>query len=208
MNLRRLVALALLGGLVSLAQHATATVAFAQDEEDPEPEVSDAGPTVWDRMLAVQVTGGYDTPYGVIGAALEFSPHPWVTIYAGGGVGRFGGRFAGGLQLQVPVDSTAFGIQAGFGGGALEDATDGAENARIRRYWAMALYFHSAFSVTYRFEDGIFGRLSLGMNALVAGDPDECVFTATETACGVSGSNLNHPVHPFAGLTVGYAFDL
>ena len=131
-----------------------------------------------------------------------------VTLYAGGGVGRFGGRFAGGLQLQVPIDSTAFGIQAGFGGGALEATSGGADNTRIRRYWGMALYFHSALSLTYRFEEGVFGRLSLGMDALVAGDPDECVFTATDTECGVSASSLHRPVSPFAGLTVGYAFDI
>jgi len=207
MNFRRLVSLALLGGLASLATLGPAA-ARAQTEEDPEPEVSDEGPSVWDRMLAVQVTGGYDTPFGVAGGALEFSPHPWVTIYAGGGIGRAGGCFAGGLQLQVPIDNAAMGVQAGLDGGALEVTSDGAPNVRIRRYWGMAMYFHAGFSFTYRSEEGVFGRLSLGMNALIAGTPDECTYEATQADCGVGADNLSQPVQPFAGLTVGYAFDL
>ena len=74
------------------------SVVFAQDEEDgpaqedPEPEVSSEPPSNYDRLLAIQVTGGLDTPLGVAGAAIEFAPVRYLAIYAGGGVSRSGAR--------------------------------------------------------------------------------------------------------------------
>lgn len=204
MRIRSLVALLLLGGIIGFAP----LRAFAQDEEDPEPEVSDAGPGIYDRLLAVSVTGGYDTPFGMAGGAVEFSPHPWVTIYAGGGIGRAGGRFAGGLMLQVPVDSSALGLMMGVGGGATELGSRGPENARIRRYWSMGLSFHTALTFQYRFDEGILVRGSFGMDALLGPNTaDECT-RADGSECGIAGEALMLPVVPWVGLTIGYAFGL
>src|SRR5690606_13123556 len=92
----RLLLLALAASLGTLA---STTAALAQEEEDPEPEVSTqadpepevsseaARPSPWDRFLAVSATVGLDTPLGIGGAAIEVTPFPYLAIYAGGGVG-------------------------------------------------------------------------------------------------------------------------
>src|SRR5690606_28495651 len=109
---------ALLGFLASttLAPHA----ALAQ-EEDPEPEVSTQAtpPSPWDRFLAVSATVGIDTPFGIGGAAIELTPFRYLSIYAGGGVGRDGGRFAGGILPQLPMGNAALGLMIGLTGGPL-----------------------------------------------------------------------------------------
>ena len=99
MRSRHLLLLATLAALTSLA-----SPAFAQNQEDPEPEVSTpAPPRLYERMLAVSVTGGWDTPFGVAGGAIEFAPIPEINIYAGGGVSRSGGRFTFGVNARAPI---------------------------------------------------------------------------------------------------------
>jgi len=217
MTLGRLTALAALVGLLC------ASPVYAQDTEDPEPEVSDQDPdgNVWDRMLAIGITGGLDTPFGVVGGVVEFTPIQNLMIYAGGGVSRSGARVAGGVQLQFPVDSTAFGINAGVAGGPLDWNSNGEENVTISRYWEFALYFHSGFNITYRWDEGLFGRVGLGMEALIAGDVTSCTAGSTSLCDGVVGtemtdetaavaarSDLFSPIRAYVSLTVGYAFDI
>ena len=215
MTLSRLLSLALFGTMLSAASLAHAPLAHAQeDEEDPEPEVSSqeepAGPereAVYDRYLALQVTGGLDTPFGVAGAAVEFSPFRYLSIYAGGGVGRDGARVAGGLWGRAPIGNAAVGLMLGVGGGALSWDSPGFEEMRIRRYWEFALFLHAGVSFEYRWPEGIFGRLSFGADALVAGDPDECTFSDSNS-CGALANDLSRPVRGWAGLSIGYALDL
>lgn len=206
MSLRRLIALALFGGLVLAAPGA-----LAQDQEDPEPEVSDVGPEPtdpYDRFLAIQVTGGLDTPFGVGGGAIEFTPFRHLMIYAGGGASRSGGRVAGGVAFQYPIHSTSVGVFAGLGGGSLNwDSRGSNGETQIQRWWEFALFFHSGIHVEYRWQEGIFGRLGLGIDALVYGDPDECTLPAGGE-CGGEAASLAKPIRGWVGLTIGYAFDL
>jgi len=212
MTTRRLTALALLAGLLCASR------AYAQDpdQEDPEPEVSDAGPeqqpaepvNPYERMLAVSVTGGLDTPFGVVGGALEFAPVEFLNVYAGGGVSRDGARVAGGLSLRFPVHSTAFGIMSGVAGGPIEWAGHFDENGEgLERYWEFALFIHAAAYFEYRWDIGIFGRLQLGAEALVAGDVTECRAPGGEL-CDTGRDDLLNPIRAWVGLSIGYAFEL
>lgn len=202
MLLRRLIALALTTGLMCAA-----APALAQSEEDPEPEVSDAGPeNTYERLLAVSATGGWDTPFGVVGAAIEFAPIQFINIYAGGGVSRAGGRFAFGVNFRAPVREAAFGLSFGLSGGAMDWDSNGAANVRVHRYWEFALFVNTTLNFEYRWEMGLFGRLSVGAEALVAGDVSECrVPTGT---CATDHPGLSTPIYPSAGLSIGYAFEL
>jgi len=208
MTTRRLTALALLAGLLC------ASTAYAQDpdQEDPEPEVSDAGPeeptNPYERMLGVSVTGGLDTPFGVVGAALEFAPVEFLNIYAGGGVSRSGPRVAGGVQLRFPVHGAAMGIMTGVAGGPMDWDSHFDDNGDgLHRYWEFAMFIHAAFFLEYRWDIGIFGRLQLGAEALIAGDVTECRAPG-DAACDPARDDLLSPIRAWAGLSIGYAFEL
>ena len=212
MTLRRHITLPLLCAFlcVGLASSVTST-AFADVPEDPahadpEPEVSDQGP--YSRMLALALTGGVDTPFGLIGGVLEFAPIEYLNIYAGGGVGRSGVRIAGGAALRFPVDSTSFGFRLGVAGGPMDWSAGGGdgEPAQLNRYWEFALFAHAAFDIEYRFDEGIFVRGSLGAEALVAGDA--CISPQSGDDCVAPPEGLASPVRAWVGVTVGYAFEL
>ena len=212
MTLRRLTTLPLLCGFlcVGLASSVTST-AFADVPEDPahadpEPEVSDQGP--YSRMLALAVTGGVDTPFGLVGGALEFAPIEYLNLYAGAGVGRSGVRIAGGAALRFPVDSTAFGFRLGVAGGPMDWSAGGSGGVpQLNRYWNFALFAHAAFDVEYRFDEGVFVRGSLGAEALVAGDA--CISPAMmEGECVAPPAGLASPIRAWVGVTVGYALEL
>lgn len=200
MSLRRLLALAVTSGLLC------ASPAFAQDEEDPEPEVSDQAPQdVYDRMLAISATGGWDTPFGVIGGGVEFAPIRYINIYAGGGVSRSGGRFTLGVNFRVPIQSVAFGVQLGVGGGPMDYDGPGADP--LHRYWEFGLFVHAGLNMEYRFDMGVFLRLAGGAEAMVAGDVTECR-GAGVSSCAEVPQGLAQPFYPWAALSVGYAFEL
>lgn len=203
---------------------ATTPPALAQEEdpepevstqEDPEPEVSSqaARPSPWDRFLAVSATVGIDTPLGIGGAAIEISPFPYLAIYAGGGIGRDGGRFAGGLRPQVPVGNGALGLMLGLTGGPLDWDSRGraqldGDEELIHRYWELALFFHSGVTFEYRWDEGFFGRLAFGIEALLEpGTADVCTFGGASCE-SVDYSDSYRPIRGWAGLTVGYAFEL
>lgn len=221
MSSRRLLLLALAASLGALV---STTPALAQEEDpepevstqaDPEPEVSTPPPSPWDRFLAVSATVGLDTPLGIGGAAVEITPFPYLAIYAGGGVGRDGGRFAGGIRPQAPMGNAALGLMIGLTGGPLDwDSRGrvqfGGDEEIVHRYWELALFFHSGLTFEYRWDEGFFGRLAFGVEALI--EPSTAnVCTFGGVACSdpsVNYSDSYRPVRGWAGLTVGYAFQL
>lgn len=192
----------LVGGL------AFSPAALAQDEEDPEPEVSTPAPSdaMWDRVLAVSVTAGIDTPFGIGGAAIEVTPFRYLAIYAGGGVGRDGARFAGGVRPQFPIGNGALGIMLGVTGGPLDWDSRGNEDVRVHRYWEMALFLHTGLSFEYRWAEGFFGRLEFGIEALLT--PTEATVCSQGNGNSCLDDSLVTPIRGWAGLSVGYAFDL
>ncbi len=202
----------LLLGLGALAAvFVLAPTAFAQDEEDPEPEVSTPDPTeaVWDRVLAISATVGLDTPLGIGGAAIEVTPIRYLAIYAGGGVGRDGVRFAGGIRPQFPFRNLSLGLMLGVTGGPLDwdsHGADGGDGVSIHRYWEMALFVHGALTGEYRWDSGLFGRLEFGAEALVTPSEATVCTQSDGNACG--DASLWMPIRGWFGLTVGYALDL
>lgn len=186
------------------------------DQQDPEPEVSSqpassepvTSPTQaspYERILALSVTAGLDTPVGIVGANVEVSPVRWITIYAGGGVSRSGARIAGGISGQYPVGHGSVGMSVGLAGGPLDWDSLGANDQRVHRYWEFALYLDWALNAEYRWDEGFFGRISLGVESALT-NATSCSYIESGTDC--TGANLIIPTRGWAGLTVGYALDL
>jgi hypothetical protein len=179
-------------------------VADGGAEEDPEPEVATPTSNMWDRIFALSVTVGIDTPFGIAGLAAEVTPFQYLAIYAGVGIGRDGVRVAGGLRPQFPMGNAALGILLGLAGGPLDWDSRGGDAQETHRWWEFALFFHTGISFEYRFDEGLFGRLEFGVEALI--EPTEATTCRFEGGgmCGTSG--LAAPVRGWAGLTAGYAF--
>jgi hypothetical protein len=186
----------------------TGTVS-AQASEDPEPEVSTPADP-YDRLLAASVTLGIDTPYGIAGAALELSPVRYLGIYAGGGIGREGPRFVAGLLPHFPVGHLSVGLMLGVEGGPFDWDSQGDEQTTTRRHWDFALFFNTGVTFEYRWDNGLFGRLAFGAEKLITpGEADLCQFPDGSDCGPVTGNgNAYTPVRGWAGLTVGYAFEL
>lgn len=213
--------LALALGTLPLIAPATAAA------DDPEPEVSTepaepAAPRdIWDRMLAVEITGGIDTPYGLVGGAVVVTPFRNLALDLGGGVSRDGGRVAGGLRLVLPHANGALGFRVGFAGGPLSwDTTVPGQPGRItdgsdvplvtqRRTWDFVGFFDASISLEIRFDMGVYTRVDLGVeHALASADHCDLGDGAGSSACtnGAGGSGV--PMRSYLQLSVGYAFDL
>jgi hypothetical protein len=213
MSRLRLLALLL---LTSLAAPGMALPSVAR-ADDPEPEVSDqvepaADPMHlrWDRLLGVQLTGGADTPYGVIGAGVVVQPHRFIRLDVGGGGSRDGGRVAGGVAFTVPSDSLAFMLRIGFAGGPLT-WNDGDQAPHIHRSWDFAAFFDASIALEYRFDMGLFVQLSFGVESTLNDHADHCTGTGPTAPTGLGAACApfvaDHPARLFAGLTIGYMFD-
>lgn len=207
----RLRLLALL--LVAFALPATPSIVLA---DDPEPEVSDQTgeePTAadpmhlrWDRLLGVALTGGWDTPYGVIGGQLLVQPIRNLRIDLGGGVSREGGRVAGGVTLVLPQDHFALLMRVGFAGGPLQ--WDEGRDTQIHRAWDFAAFLDTNLALEYRFDEGILIQLAFGVETTLNDSATSCsaVSATPETVCS-DATIHDHPARLFGGLTVGYMFD-
>jgi hypothetical protein len=192
------------------AEEAEHEEAEHEDAEHEEAEQAPEAPTVrdpYDRMLAGSAILGVDTPFGIGGLAVEFSPIRYVAIYGGGGVGRDGARIALGVRPQLPIGAGALGLMLGVTGGPMD--WDSGGQIAIHRYWEFALFFHVAVTVEYRFPEGFFGRLAIGVESLLADNhPTVCYFREDMSPCGVAGDALGKPIRAWAGLSFGYALDL
>jgi len=199
--------------LVALAVGLALTPGAAR-ADDPEPEVSDTDPEsqgdVWDRLLQLQITLGLDTPFGVAGGAIELTPHRHITLYAGGGVTRAGGRFAGGLRVNFPLGNAAVGLLAGAGAGSLDWESD-IPGGTVDRHWDLGFDIHTGITFEYRWDNGLLGRLAFGAQGIVDQAADTCSQSIGEnepTECAFPAATLSNPIYGWAGLTVGYALDL
>ena len=188
--------------------------------DDPEPEVSDhveepTGPDPmherWDRLLGVELVGGIDSPFGVIGAALDVQPLRFLRLDIGGGVSRDGGRLGGGASLVLPQDHFALTMRVGFAAGPLSWES-GDRQVRIREYWGFAAFFDTSIGLEYRFDMGLTIRASLGVETALNAAADSCATSAPDPMTGLSGTcsptSGHHPARLFLGLSVGYMFDI
>jgi hypothetical protein len=180
---------------------------------DPEPEVSEPEPEVssfqlrWNRLLAAELTAAIDGPLGVIGASMIIAPTTNFQLELGGGASRDGGRVAGGARFVLPQDHFALVLRVGFAGGPL--TWEGASPAQdpglgpTRRRWDFAGFVYSDVGLQYRFDMGLYVMINGGVETALVGDADTCM--AGTTTCSTSGAS---PARIYAGLTVGYAFDM
>ena len=180
-------------------------LAFADPEPevaDPEPEVADPSP--YDRMLGVELIGGLHTSYGLIGANLRFSPIDYLTIDAGAGVSIDGVRVAGGVGVVIPQDHFAFTFRLGAAGGPLSWDTGSGQETQ-HRYWGFTAFIDASLGVEYRWDEGITGRLFVGVEDDVISTADTC----TIEGGGLCDPSLGtHPTRLYVGLAVGYMFDI
>jgi hypothetical protein len=208
----RLLAL-LLGSLLGTAQLVGLPALASAD--DPEPEVSDqveepaaVDPLhrVWDRLLGVELTGGVDTPFGVIGGAILVQPIRNLRLDIGGGASRDGGRFAGGATVVLPQDHFALMMRLGFAGGPL--TWDEGRETQIHRSWGLAAFLDTSIGLEYHFDEGVLIRLYAGVETTLNSSADTCSATSAtpETICG--SAVHDHPARLFGGLSVGYMFDI
>lgn len=221
-TMTRLRLLALLLSLPFGALAFSPSVALA---DDPEPEVSDqveepAGPDPmhlrWDRLLGLELTGGIDSPYGVVGAGILVSPLRFLRIDLGGGVSRDGARLAGGVSVVLPQDHFALVLRVGASGGPLtwdgDYAADPAAGsptqtpviAHQHRYWGFAAFFDTSIGLEYRFDEGVLLRLSAGIETTLNDTADACA--SDGGAC--LGTVHDHPARIWGALSVGYMFDI
>ncbi len=175
---------------------------------DPEPEVSsepEARPRdQWDRIIAGEIFGGVDTPYGLVGGAIVIIPVRNLAFDLGGGVSRDGGRVAGGVRLLLPFENAALGLRLGFAGGPLSWETEGA--GHVRRDWDFNGYVDGSVSLEFRATEGFYGRLQFGVEHALSGEADRCTFSQDGTVSPCSGGSA--PTRPYLGLALGYAFDV
>lgn len=210
----RLLALLLGSSLVAAPILAAPATALA---DDPEPEVSDQvdGDTattppdpmhlVWDRLLGVEITGGVDTPFGVIGGAVLIQPIRNLRLDIGGGASRDGGRFAGGVTLVLPQDHFALLIRAGVAGGRL--TWDEGRETQIHRTWDFAAFFDTSLGLEYHFDEGVLIRLYWGFETTMNSHADSCTPITDTPSTVCSDGTQDHPARIFGGLSVGYMFD-
>lgn len=191
--------------------------------DEPEPEVSSepaAARTrdLWDRMLAVELIGGIDTPYGVFGGAVVISPIRNLALDIGGGVSRDGGRVAGGARLVLPHANGALGMRVGFAGGPLtwESAVPGhnvpgdevhTRDGVQRQTWEFVGFVDVSLSLEVRFDLGIYARLLFGVEHALSG-PTTCEERIDGESIGACSASSFQPTRTYVGLAVGYAFDL
>lgn len=184
--------------------------------DDPEPEVS-ASDLRWNRLLAVELGGAVDGPYGVGSGLIVISPVSVFGIELGGGVSRDGGRVGGGLRLTLPQDHFALQMRVGITGGPQTwDTNEGVNvdpgNGTIidygrRRRWDFQGSFYSDIGLQYRLDNGLYFSMNLGVDQALSGVSDTCELTGpapSDASCSLDGQR---PIRLYAGLNVGYAFD-
>lgn len=202
--------------------------ASAQDQQDPEPEVSveeseeaeDAD--VWSRLLALSLVGGWNTPWGVFGANLDIAPLRWLVIYVGGGAtsqgqplngpgtSRLGWRATTGLKGRAPVGNGAVGLSSGISFANFQvrsDQLDEDDNTvQLLRSWDVALFWHIALSFEYRFDHGLLLSAFVGADQLVADIAGTTCIQSAGGECRIR--DFGNPTSVFIGGSLGYALDL
>lgn len=189
-------------------------VAFA----DPEPEVSDGEdtPNGWDRWLSVELVGGIDTPYGLLGASLRIAPHENIVVDLGGGASRDGVRVAGGVAVSIPDREFAFQVRGGIAAGpeawdtsaTFEGPSGGLTSYTTHRYWDFTAFLDLDVGLEWRHPEGFGGRIFFGVENNLISAASSCTYTVAGVAANCDAAAGGHPIRVYAGLGVSYAFDL
>lgn len=203
---------------VAAPEEAEASAAEASDEAEAAEEEEAAEPLtltsqLWDRLISVELHGAIDGPIGVFGGTLVISPIRNLALELGGGVSRDGGRFAGGLRLVLPQDHFGLLLRLGVAAGPLTwDATaetSALQPYRVHRRWDFQAGFYSDVGFQHRFDFGLTLGAHIGVEGSLSNTADTCSVLdqgpGVPSACSPSGFR---PIRVYAGLQVGYAFDI
>ena len=182
--------------------------------EDPEPEVSDEANDFahrWNRLLAVELQGAIDGPLGVAGGSLIIQPIAGLGFEIGGGVSRDGGRVAGGLRATLPQDHFALMLRLGVEAGPITWDGEGQSSAgaryTARRSWDFSAGMYADIGLQYRFDMGLYIGAMFGVETQFSPVADSCTIIAGEGGSSCSRDGFR-PTRVYAGLQVGYAFDI
>jgi hypothetical protein len=201
--------LTLLAGAFFVATSSFATSSFASTAESasPAPPAPKPAAHVWDRPLAFDVHGGLGTPVGFGGFTVDVAPVPWLAVSGGLGWGRGGLQEAGTARLRIPINHFAI----SFGGGTSTGAYDANEVSMFGEstswHWKRAWWANFEGSIEFRDDNGVELRGYAGWAHLTNPVADGCERDGS-TMCSNAAGGLMVTSFPYAGLAVGYAFDL
>lgn len=204
---------------------AFATAMPVAHADEPTPEVSDQAPARtpyeqgmhdrWDRMIQAELVGGADTPWGVVGGAVVFSPIANFALDVGGGASRDGARVATGARLVLSQDHFALVMRLGLAGGALNWSGDSAPYRT--RSWSFIGFLDADVGVEYRFDGGPLVRLFGGVETGLSDTAESCtdgardegpIHAAVGDTCQQHLGEGARPVRVYLGISIGYAFEV
>jgi hypothetical protein len=193
---------------VALAQGAAAEPALAAEPYPPEvtltpPARPGAGERWTDRPLALELSSSYAGPYGLIGAALDYSTGPSFALAVGGGLNAQPLAPRGGVMARIRpfiADGLATGVEAGVSLGPYA-ALEKCDHPRCDDWsWETAAWGHIALFAGYRSQRGWLLRAAAGASSLFNVADGEC------RDCG-DGSTPSFGVTtlPYLAVSVGFA---
>jgi hypothetical protein len=158
----------------------------------------------WTRVLAVDAHVGLGTPYGLAGLSVEVSPVRFFAIEAGGGHSGYGPQIAGMARLRIPFGADALALGGGVSGGDYS-AADTFLEPMWSKDWSPAYWVNLELAYSHRWRNGFELRPYVGVTSLLNPGDAVCVPNNNigDGKCGNPATRL-----PYAGLAIGYAFDL
>jgi hypothetical protein len=159
---------------------------------------------VWDRALALTGHIGFGTPVGNVGAELDYSVAPFLSLDAGIGVAK-GLQLAGGLHVRpVRGDVTAFGIGAGFslGNSDLVDPSIAHPESAVTYEYRPGYFANLDLFAEHRWSSHFVMREFLGYARGLSAHPDRVC--PESSACRSGETSKGLPGTPYIGMAFGY----
>jgi hypothetical protein len=158
---------------------------------------------VWARKVAIDLQAGFGTPYGLLGASVEWTPVRFLTIATGVG-GSFGGAQLALLpRLRLLDGRTAVSIGGGpsWGGYATtDDILYPSWKATYPCFW-----LNGDLSIEHRSSSGLDVRGYVGAATVVYADSASECWAEGYSGCPSAQSQRGKTI-PYLGLAIGYAF--
>ncbi len=198
----------LIASVIALAPAASAE--GPSDAEPYPPEVTLAPRTdpsrgePWrTRPLAFEVSSSHAGPYGLLGAAVEYSASPSFAIASGGGLSAWPLGPRVGLMARVRpliIGGFASGVEAGSSLGRHAAVEDCEQDPCDSWEWDVAAWGHIALFAGYRSPGGWLVRFAGGASSLFNVADGEC------TQCGDGATpSFGVTTQPYLGASVGFA---
>lgn len=178
---------------------------LASEPQEGAALASDEGP--WSRRpLAVEAHLGLWSPYGYVGAAVDYSALDYVGFTAGLGKGASGLLVGAMGRARLPIGRVAPYLELGLSLGSHQ--SDGCSTFDCQSgdgvwEWDVAAWGMAGVGLESRFADSFSFRLYGGAQKVLNEGSATC-----ESLTGACGSGPNHTATeaPYVGLAMGYAF--